>query len=273
MTGKSALALVIIGYDGYEDVWEHYFELLDRFWPDNPYPVYLVNQEKRPSYKNVTVINCGADAEWSRKAQTAVEQIEADYICLLLEDFLAGQRIQTKEVEDTLEWIIKEQIRYYKLFTFSKIRTPHYKGISYLRTIPENMDYGISLQASIWERTFLKETLGTQNYNAWVFEADRLEESQNASSNLAMQGCVYDSRNILQIQHGIVQSKYLPNTVKYFERIGYPLNTKTREIMRGKNYRLYRLKKAAGNLPPSMKPMVKKVMKLFGMKFVSDQGK
>jgi len=270
---KQELALVVIGFDGYEDVWDHYFELLERFWPDNPFPVYLVNQEKRPNYKNVTIINCGADAEWSKKAQAAVNQIDANYICLLLEDFFAGEVIHTQEIQDTLEWIIKEQIRYYKLFTFSKITTPLYKGISYLHTIPENMDYGISLQASIWERSFLKETLGEDNYNAWIFEANRLSDSKNATSSEAMQGCVYDSRNILKIQHGIVQSKYLPKTVKYFEKMGYSLDTTKREVMKGKSYRMYQIKKAAGNLPKGLKPIDKKTMKVFGMKFVSDQGK
>ena len=267
------LAIVIIGFDGYKDVWEHFFTLFHKFWPDNPYPVYLVNEQGELAFDGVTVIHCGADAQWSKKAYTACGQIESKYICLLLEDFFLGKEVSTKLIQETLEYIVKEQIRYYKLTTFSKIKTESYKGNSHLFCIPENLDYGISLQAAIWDREFLKATVGPENYNAWTFEANQLKESKQRNSKELLAGCVFDNRNILNICHAIVQSKYLPAAITYFKKIGYQIDTTVRPQMKGKAYLVYRFKRLGGFVPKSLKNGTKKVMRLFGMKFVSDQHK
>ena len=39
------VALLIIGYDGYVDVWDSYFELLNKYWPSTIRPkTYLANE-------------------------------------------------------------------------------------------------------------------------------------------------------------------------------------------------------------------------------------
>lgn len=80
------ISLLIIGYDPYKDVWDHYFELLNKYWPDRP-QTFLASNILMPNYENVTVIPCGEDAEWSKKVYTAIDAIPTDYVVLLLEDF------------------------------------------------------------------------------------------------------------------------------------------------------------------------------------------
>lgn len=264
------MALVIIGFDGYKDVWNHYFYLLHKFWEDNPFPVYLINNEESgEEYKGVTTINCGKDAEWSRKAQIAVQQVKEKYICLLLEDFFTRDYVDTKKVEKALAFIKEKNIKYYKLTTFSKFHTPHYGNYKFLYTIPKNKPYGISLQAAIWEKDFLKEKLGTDNYNAWTFEKDRIDEETR--ENVPLDGCVFDDRNILQIEHMIVQSQYLPPAIHYFKSIGYEIDLIERSMMGKKQYFIYSSKRfwsdilSSFNLAP-----LKSILKRLGMKFVSD---
>lgn len=267
---NSDMALVIIGYDPYKDVWNHYFKLLNKYWADNPFPVYLVNNEDPGiEYKGVTVINCGKDAEWSRKAQIAVQQVKEKYICLLLEDFLTRDYVDTEEVLKVVKFMKEKDMKYYKLTTFSKFRTPHYENYKFLYTIPKNMPYGISLQAAIWEKDFLKEKLGTDNYNAWTFEKDRLDEETNESGPL--EGCVFDNRNILQIEHAIVQSVYLPPAIRYFNKIGYKIDLNERGMMNKRQYFIYANKRFWSDLLSGFDlSLLKKCLKKFGMTFVSD---
>ena len=161
----------------------------------------------------------------------------------------------------------RDQLKYYKLTTFSKIKTASYQGIPYLHVLPENLEYAVSLQAGIWKKDFLKEKVGTENYNAWKFEIDRINEEKVASKE-PMEGCVYDDRNILQIQHGIVQGKYLPEAVKYFDRRGYHLDQSRRSVMTFRENFIYKAKRL--NWPKPVKQVLKSVLRLFGMKFVTD---
>jgi len=153
------------------------------------------------------------------------------------------------------------------LNTFTPFHTPHYKQYKYLYVIPENMEYGISLLPGIWEKGFLQTKLGTENYNAWKFECNRLSEEKGKSSR-PLEGCVFDSRNILQIQHGVVQGKYLPETIQYFKKQGYSLNQSRRGVMSFKENLLYKVKRL--NWPSPVKNILKGILRLFGMKFVSD---
>lgn len=104
------MAIVIIGYDGYSDLWDNYFELFNKYWPDNKYRVYLINNTLKKNYKNVEIINCGEDAEWSNKVRSGIDKIESEYICLLLEDFFMKSKVDTSIINDTLDFIKKNNI-------------------------------------------------------------------------------------------------------------------------------------------------------------------
>lgn len=261
------MAIVMVGFDGYDDVWIDFFNLYKKNWADCPYKIYLADGEKGYDLPELTTVHAGKDAEWSRKVQKALEVVEEKYICLLLEDFYFGSPVDNAVVSEALDLMEKDELKYYKLNTFSPIKTAKYKNFDYLRVLPGNLEYAISLQPGIWEKDFLKEKVGTENYNAWKFEVDRINEEKNASSE-PMKGCVYDERNILQIQHGIVQGKYLPECVKYFRKKGYELNQSRRSVMSFKENFIYKSKRL--NWPKPIKKVLKAVLRLFGMKFVTD---
>ena len=265
---KHNMAILVIGFDGYNDLWNDFFTLFHKYWDDCPYKIYLSNNTLDFPVQNVTTIHAGADAEWSRKAQIALEQIEEDYICLLLEDFYLGKRVDNKVVEKALNLMAEDDLNYYKLNTFTPFKTESYKEYPYLHIIPENMEYGISLLPGIWKKEFLSEKLGKENYNAWKFECDRIAE-EKGKTNKPLKGCVYDERNILQIVHGVVQGKYLPEAVKYFEKRGYSLNQSKRQVMSFKENFIYKTKRLSW--PKPVKTVLKKILRCFGMKFVTDQ--
>lgn len=268
---NSSMAILVIGFDGYSDLWDDYFGLLNKFWPNRKYPTFLSNNVLKPHYENVSVINCGHDAEWSRKVKLALEVIDNQYICLLLEDFFTGDVVINEEIDDAIEFISNNNVKYYKLNSFSKVNSSKYKKYKYLHTIPGNLPYGVSLQPAIWEKRFLEELLGNENYNAWKFEYARVKESLN-KTNFPLEGCVFDDRNILKIQHGVVQGQFLPPVVKYFEKRNYVLDTSKRKIMSTKDYVIYRLKINSKTIIPIIfQAPVKKVLKLFGLRFVSDK--
>ena len=271
MSKNEMMTIVFIGYDGYSDMWGDCMSLFSRFWKDCPYQMIFVNNEKEVSFKNVEVCHAGKNAEWSEKVRLAIQKAKTPYICLLLEDFLVGKKIDTALIESTLKFIEKENIRYYKLTNMSravKNRDPYYKGRKYLHIIPESDEYGVSLQAAIWKKSFLNDLLGEGNYNAWIFEFNRVKEAEG-KKDIPNPGCVFDERNILNLQHGVIQSKYLPGTIRYFKRKGINLNVK-REVMPWPNYlKLRMISKGKYIIPKRMRNSVKRLLERLGMRFVS----
>lgn len=265
------MTIVFIAYDGYNDLWEDCINLFRKFWPDCPYQVMFVNNEKEVQYTDIKVIHTCKNAEWSCKAQIACENIDTPYICLLLEDFFFGAPIDTEQIKDSVSLIHKEKLRYYKLVNMNRAVKNHdsqYHNYNFLHIIPESDEYGVSLQAAIWKKEYLQQLLGTENYNAWIFEFDRVRDAQG-KPNTATPGCVFDNRNILHLQHGVIQGKYLPGTIRYFNNLGIHLNVE-RPIMSFSHYYKLRLQsKAKYCIPKGMRGAVKHFMEKMGFKFVS----
>ncbi|MBE0067689.1 hypothetical protein [Thermoanaerobacterium thermosaccharolyticum] len=266
---KSDMAIVVVSYDGYSDLWDDFFTLLNKYWGDRPYPTYLANNVKQVNYEGVKVINCGKDAKWSTRTRIAVQQIKEPYICLLLEDYFIGAQVNNEAVYEALDLIKQDGIIYYKLNNFSRVNTKLYNNIDYLYTIPENLEYGVSLQPAIWKRDYLLELIGDEDYTAWEFELDQVKKASHGS-NKPLHGCVFDKRNILNICHGVVQGKILPTAIQYFKNKGYNLNLSNREVMSRKEFAYYRLKGIGKYFVPKfLRNAAKNILEILGFRFMS----
>ena len=268
---NTELTVIFVAFDGYSDIWDDCIRLYKMFWPDREYKTFFINNTKEVAYDGIEVIHAGPDAEWSKKVQIGLNVAESDYVCILLEDFLVGSTINNALIEETIEYIEKKGIRYYKTVNMSragKNRNSKYDNKEYLHVIPESDEYGVSMQAAIWDKVFLRSLIGQGNYNAWKFEFDRVKEAQG-KANTPHKGCVFDDRNIFNLQHGIIQGKYLPCTIKYFKNKGIELNVE-REIMPYSAYYKYKaISVLKAVLPQKMRGPIKRIMEKMGMKFVS----
>lgn len=264
------VSICIIGYDGYKEVWDLFFEFLNENWANRP-KTYLFTNELNTKYHNVETIPCGKEAEWSTKVLKALEVVESKYICLLLEDFFMIENIDNKIFINTIDFMKLNQIVYYKLQNQSYFKSKKLEGYDYLQYIPKNLKYGISLQPAIWDKRFLKSRVGSGNYNAWTFE---LNQNLNISSfeDDFYKDCVYDNRNILNILHGIVQSSFLRDAAKIIKNKGKNIELESIKIMKYDVYIKYKLKRFFSNLlPKSLNSVGKRIGRLMGIDFVSDR--
>ena len=262
------ISLLIVAYDPYKDVWDHYFELIEKYWPNRP-KTYLATNELVPDYNNVTVLPAGKNAEWSKKVSDALPQIDTEYVILLLEDFFTTSSVNNSNIDELVEYMDTYQLNYCKLLNQSKIRGKVFAGKKYLRVIDKNADYGISLQPGIWRKDFLSELVGTGNYNAWIFEFRQIQEKKQNQNRI---DCIADRRNVLKITHAVVQSKYLRKAVRVFKKQNYVINTEARPMFSIKENFKYRLKGFVSQFTPKfMKPILKKIGRIMKVDFVSDR--
>ena len=232
---KMNIAIVGIFYDGYYDLWEDFLELKEKFWKDCPYPLYIVNQTKDLDFEkkyDVTVIHAGADAEYSRKVQTAIKEIEADYYLLLLDDFFFSKKLEARVLDKIIVFMEENNLSYYGMPMGEFAKAPHssrFNGMRNVYNITHKDEYTVSCQPSIWKKDFLIKCIGKGNYNAWVFEGIYIK-SKDAHKEEFLAKCKLDTSNFLHILHGALQGKMMPNTVRAYQNIGYTLKT-TRPVL------------------------------------------
>ncbi len=265
---SESVAILVVGYDPYKDVWDDYFTLLNKYWQDRP-KTYLATNTLVPKYKDVTVIPSRVEAEWSEKVQNALKQIKEEYVVLLLEDFFTTRKVNTKRFMDLVKLIEEKNIDYCKLLNQSRIRGKTFEGQKFLHIIDREDKYGISLQPSIWKSQFLLDLVGNGNYNAWIFEYNQIE---NCYQNKERINCIADDRNVLEITHMVVQSSYLNSALRVFKKQGFNVNTAHIKPMSKKKEIKYRAKQFFSEYTPrSMVPFARKIGRLFKMEYVSDK--
>lgn len=268
MQKDNDISILIIGYDPYIDVWNHYFDLLNKYWPDRP-QTYLASNSASPHYENVNVIPCGEDAEWSKKVYLSLDKIPTNYVVLLLEDFFTTKPVNNKSFNSLVNLIEKNNVDYCKLLNQSKIKGKPFLSKKYLHVLSEKSEYGVSLQPSIWKKSFLKNLVGEGNYNAWVFEFNQVKNKTHCNHDYI---CLGDDRNILEITHAVVQSKYLRKAVRVFKKQNYSIDTSTRPMMSIRDEFKYDLKRNMSDITPHyLKPLFKKIGKKMNVDFVSDR--
>jgi hypothetical protein len=151
---------------------------------------------------------------------------------------------------------------------FSAEKRESFKKSEFLHVISDNIEYGISLQPAIWDKEYLLDLIGRENYSAWKFELNQIDKL--GGTNTPKDKHVFDNRNVMNICHVVVQGKILPSAISYFNKRGYEINTSSRKIMSLTDYWFYSLKRYVKRIIPlQQRKAIKNVLIKFGVKFVS----
>ncbi|CAI3427832.1 hypothetical protein [Enterococcus cecorum] len=266
------VAILVVGYDGYESLWPPFFELLRKNWIDCPFKIYLVTNELQPNFFNVEVIKTKSNFQWSKKVRTALKYIKEDYIIMLLEDFFICYDVDTLSVLKCIEFSFENNIKYVKMpyYGLNEKRNSKFKDSDIYYSILQNEKYGISLLPGLWEKNFLINLIGTENYNPWKFEVNMIKEAYKHAA-IPFTDCMLDNRNLLNIYNGVIQGEFVRDTYKRIVSQGVNVDLSVINLMTKKNEIILMLKRVGIKLvPSSLEPLVKKIANKFGIKFVSD---
>lgn len=261
-------AIVILSFDGYSDLWEYFFKFFNMYWPDCPYKLYLVTNNKDVDFNNVIVIKTGDEISWSNRTRIALSKISAKYVLLLLEDYFIGKEVSNHDFNKIVAKILLNKYRYYRLNRNPPPRGRIDKSINAYE-INENEEYGINLQPALWNKDFLINLLGNGNYSAWEFEINQLKKTYVLSKK-HMEGCYVDNSNVFIIYNGVLKGKWIPGTLKYYRNQGSVIDPGNRAVLKASEEWNHIVRTYIRNhIPYWARKVIKKLMTQIGVKFVT----
>ena len=161
-------AVVISSSDGYADAWRPCLALMDKFWPDRPWPRVLVSNERVATLNDCLVIPTGPDEGWGGALAEALARLEDDWVLLLMEDYFALRPWNTLRLQELLVAVATDpDIGYLRL-----VPTPVPAGVPWVPGVglhPIEQKYRSSLQAAFWNRVYLMQ-ICWEWPSAWDFE-------------------------------------------------------------------------------------------------------
>jgi len=168
-------AVMVSSCDAYRDLWRPFFTLFWRYWPDCPFPVYLGANEARYQDPRVTTLKV-PEHTWSKNLKGFLEQIEADYVLMLLDDFFLNGPIDTNLLVRHLLALDSFDGTVLRIYPRPgpEQRLAEHKEIGLLHP---RAPYRVSAQPAFWHRAKLIGLL-RDNESAWEFESKGTERSQ-----------------------------------------------------------------------------------------------
>ncbi|MDR1599314.1 MAG: hypothetical protein LBS11_05525 [Oscillospiraceae bacterium] len=166
--------LYISSCDKYADLWEPFFILFKKYWPDCPYPIVLASETKTFSFPGLN-IQCprffkpGQRVPWGMLNIKTVQSTRSPFVFFMLEDFLLEAPVDQGEIGVTLDWIEKDpKVGRFGFFPLRGKVEPSNKYPPY-NLLTKKTLYRVTAQPGLWRKSVLLKSM-LPNENPWLWE-------------------------------------------------------------------------------------------------------
>ena len=215
---KPDTALFVISCDRYSDVWPPFFTLLERYWPDNPFPVYLLSDTLRYGSPNVRPVTPGKRPTWGSLVRDGLSQVPHKNVLLILEDYLINGPVNTAAVLEANALLDAEQAvvvylrPYPELERFSPEK-PHFGRVGACHKLK------VDVTTAIWNRERLMEYVRPE-YTAWDMEIKGSVAARDDSRPFLGVRGPYEAEILPYLMTAVQRGKWTPRAVELLRREG-----------------------------------------------------
>lgn len=169
--------------DSYSSLWEPFQITFNRYWKLNTENIFVGETVEVPHYTDTKFTTILSESEtWGARMRKGIESCKTDYIFFILEDYFFNYSYTEKQLQDYLEICDKHNIDRLQISPsghqlYSEIEVDGVVQFS------NNSEYLISMQPSIWRKSFLYEVL-LPEYSPWDFEIEGSHKMLKEKSNI-----------------------------------------------------------------------------------------
>jgi hypothetical protein len=232
-------ALLVVSCDPYADLWQPFFTLLGRHWPDCPFPLYLGCGPKGPTVNGVTMLRSEGARDWSRCLADYLDAIEQPYVLVILDDFFLRRPVSTPNVLHCLDFAESRNATQVRLIPRPGPTDP-VLGDSMIGACAPGSPYRLSTQAAIWNRQKLRRLI-RPGESIWQFEREG-----NVRAGAELEGFFAARKPVLPYadfwaHHVIEKGKWLPHERSHFGRMDVGCDFEARETLPWRRTFFYQL--------------------------------
>ncbi len=219
--------LIVSSCDNYSDLWAPFFNLLKIYWPDCPYQVLLITEDKVFNGKGIISTKIGPGLDWSSLLSKSLDLVKTPYVLFMLEDFFLREMVETEKIEKILKHMSRSSIDMLRLIPYKGRVTSNLLNTSIYTVIPLEARYRVSTQGSFWSVETL-QSLIKLGESAWEFEINGTKRSSVDES------VIFASVNTASLPYGhhvVERGKWFPLEAKRFQKMNIGCNFSKRQTM------------------------------------------
>ena len=169
------IPLIVSSCDKCSDLWEPFFTLLRNYWHGFDRKVYLCTDTQKFSMAGIDIsclLRMPKGSTWSENLMTLLEQIDEDFVLLMLEDFWLKSVVDVDQLQ-RCEQVVSQNADIGFICLVHQIEpskeNPASKDYLGLIEYGRNTPYRVTTQAGLWRRDYLLSLL-RRHESAWWFE-------------------------------------------------------------------------------------------------------
>jgi hypothetical protein len=234
------IAVFISSCDKYSDLWNSFYALFFKYWPDCNLPIYhvsdsLIFQDYRVN--SICPSHAGTRYTWSGLNKWALQQIPEDYILLILDDYFIVRTVDFTLLSKYYE-IVKQENACYLRLTPNPAPVSSFKHYSTIGILPKSVPWRTSTQIAIWKKEELINLLN-ENENPWEYERNSIQRADDRNGLYLSLMLDNNSSVLLKNYHKAYypiihlnatnMGKWDRETLRFCKRNKIALNIKSRE--------------------------------------------
>lgn len=258
------LAILISSCEKFSDLWDTHIELYRKNWPDNIYQTYLVTDKPTTrNYDGVQIIVAEEGLDFPMRIRYALEQIEARYVLLTLDDYFLIKPVDKNNISWFISHMQQENIDYLRLYSRRWTKKRYIRPLDEVIPIDLNKKYWINLYPAIWSANFLKKTVH-ENVSPWLYEASLTDTAIQENAK-----CGYSLAQTFEILDVVRKGKLLHKAERFLiqNKIEVPQRTRISYLTETKLWVMDRIRWHA---PKPIFRYLKSIAKKCGMTFYSE---
>lgn len=233
--------LLVSSCDRYSDLWRPYFALLERLWPDCPFPVKLITDSIDPRIEGVCALPVGENTDWSTALLRALDRIQTPYVLFTLEDFFLRREPDTTRLLLLLHIM---QQRKFRMMRLVPRRPPNMRvrGTRDYGLITPGAPYRVSTQAAYWDVHALRSLL-RPGETAWEFEINGTQRSKD------IEGFAGVWAEALPYGHHVIErGRWFPWEARRFSKLNIGVDLSARPVMSLWRSAAWMMRKGVGSI-------------------------
>lgn len=212
----SKVAILINTCDKYSDIWNPFFRILEKTWPEaKSFDIYLNTETLayNDPFFNVNVLNCVESPKktaWGKRLLQCLDRIENNYVLFLLEDFFFENKVNHQEFLKSVDYL--ERFQKLSMIALTADSSEESKDFNYCQlhtnqALPEYVMkekfgyFKINAGPALWRKEMLKK-ITFKNDTPWAWEAFGSKRSWFINGQFYARRCDVDLIFDYDIEHG-----------------------------------------------------------------------
>ena len=239
-------AVFVSSSDNYSDIWNLFFDLFHKYWPEYNGTIYLQTQEKEYSHPNLNIIctKVGKLKYFGETLRAGLNKIPNENILLIMIDYIFMGKVNHKMITAFYDFFCQKNLDSLCLRkqSFNHF-TPSHNPLL-IKAEPPTHKIMFGYQIAFWKRELLHE-MALPHENPWMSEWYGSERAEKMNLHIECLRNDKDAPIIYDMRGCLHQGKWLENAVTFLNDQKYAIDFSKRGLYNDdKGYRSlkYRIK-------------------------------